>query len=222
MAKEMRAIFARLDVRHKILLPLLFIILVSPLIWSLIRDPASGLTLLGLPRQIPSLHSMGSHLFSFAKSLVWHGTGPAEIMLIGAPIFNVIEAGLITAGIVTLVRSIKLRSNLFIGGSVILFILLVVFGGTTYLPIVPLLYLLLASGIFYLLNEWFEIFPLNPVANVIGTAAICLIVGTSVLFHARSFFVAWPHSDETHEAFSHPQPVSYFPDDIDADGTVRF
>lgn len=218
-AKE---VFGALHLKHKIILPLLFLGLLTPLLWSVVRDPASILTLLGLPQHFPTVQAMASNLYSFLKSLVWRGTGPAEIMLVGAPIVNVIEAGLIVAGLVTLIRAFKLKSNLFITGGIVLFVVLVAFGNTTYLPLMPFLFLLLASGIFHLLNEWFDVFPLNPVANIIGTTAIIVLVGTSVLYHVRSFYVAWPHSDATHAAFTQAQPAKYFELPSDTKETVHF
>jgi len=217
-----REVMREVKLKHKILLPLLFLTLVIPLLWHAIQSPLSLLTLLGLPEHLPSLQTMGTNLYSFARSLVWHGTGPAEIMLVGAPILNVIEAGLIAAGFVTLIRSVKLRSNLFILGGLTLFVVLVAFGQTTYLPLVPFLFLLLAGGIFYLLNEWFDVFPLNPVANIIGTLAISLVVGTSVLFHIRSYYIAWPHSTATRQAFRLSQPTNYFPEPTHSKDSIHF
>jgi len=222
MFKAAKDVFMSLHLKHKILIPTLFLVLLAPLIWYIIRTPMSALTLVGLPHHIPSLHAMGTNLYRFARSLVWQGTGPADIMLVGAPILNVIEAGLIAAGFVTLARSIKLHSNMFIAGSVILLTVLIAFGETTYMPLMPFLFLLLASGIFYLLNEWFDVFPLNPVANIIGTVAVCLVVGASILFHVRSYFVAWPHSTETQAVFRYQQPTHYFTSTSDTKDTIHF
>jgi hypothetical protein len=220
--KAAKDVFKTLAIKHKILVPVFFLILIAPLAWHVIRMPLSALTLLGLPQQFPTLQEMGANMYAFGRSLVWSGTGPAEIMLVGAPILNVIEAGLIAAGIVTLIRSIKLRSNMFVASGLVLFIILVAFGATTYLPLVPFLFLLLAGGIFYLLSEWFDVFPLNPVANIIGTVAIGLVIGASVFFHIRSYYIAWPHSNATRHAFRYPQPTNYFPSASDTKETVRF
>lgn len=222
MFKGVKRIYMSLELKHKIILPALFLMLVAPLMWYIAHTPTSALTLLGLPQHIPSLSAMGNNIYTFVKALVWQGSGPAEIMLVGAPILNVIEAGLIAAGIVTLFRSVKLRSNMFIAGAISLFIILVALGETTYLPLVPFLFLLLASGLFYLLTEWLDVFPVNPVASIIGTAAICLVVGASILFHVRSYYIAWPHSTHTQAAFRYPQPTQYFPTTPDTKETVRF
>ena len=222
MQSAARKAMQEVPVKHQVLIPLFFLGLVSPLVWHLIQTPLSALTLLGLPQHLPSLQAMGSILYSFARSLVWRGTGPAEIMLIGAPILNVIEAGLVAAGFVTLIRSVKLRSNLFVLGGLALFVILVALGQTTYLPLIPFLFLLLAGGIFYLLNEWFDVFPLNPIANIIGTAAIVLVVGASVLFHIRSYYIAWPHSTATRQAFNLAQPTDYFAQPTHAKDSIHF
>lgn len=217
--KRVVQMFSKLSVKHKILMPLLFAVLVTPLLLSIVRTPHLAFTVLGLPQTVPAF---GANLFTFAKSLVWHGVGPAEIMLVGAPIINVIEVGLIAAGGVVMVRSITLKSNLFIAGGMLLLIVLIGLGETTYIPLVPFLFLLLASGIFYLLNEWFDVFPVNPVANVLGILAITLVVATSMLFHIRSYFVAWPHSSATHAVFRDAQPTDYSLEQAKSDNNIRF
>lgn len=210
MAKRIGKEYRRLAAKHRILLVLLATALMAPLVWSIIRMPLTSLTLLGLPSDLPGLQQIGQNASSLVRSLFWSATGPAEIMLIGAPLFTIAEFALLAIGLVVLAKNIRLKSNLFLIGSTLLITLLIVLGGdVTYVALTPLLYLCMASGLFYLLNEWLRVFPVNPIANTVGTVLVLTLVLSATLFHFRAYFIAWPHSDGVAETFIHPQPVSY-------------
>ena len=202
MGKRIVRALRQLAMRHKVSLFVISALSLTPFVAGLIRQPSLALRYLGLPARLPSLVDIGHQASQFVTSLVWRGTGPPDIMLVGAPILNVIELGLIATGIVLLVRTFRLKSNLFIAGGLLMFSLLVIGGGMSYVVLTPIFGLLLANGLYYLLNEWFDVFPLNVVANIIGTAALFAIVSMSVLFHVRAYYIGWPHSSATHRAFS--------------------
>jgi hypothetical protein len=54
--------------------------------------------------------------------------------------------------------------------------------------------------------QWFTVFPRNPIARGSGIAVICLMLFFSVLYQTRVYFVAWPHTTATRQAFDLPQP----------------
>lgn len=210
MAKRISKEYRRLAVKDRILLALLAAMLIMPLVWGIVRTPLMSLTLLGLPSALPGLQEIGQNASDLVRSLFWSATGPAEIMLIGAPLLTIAEFGLLATGLIVLMRDIRLKSNIFLVGSTILITLLIVLGGDmTYVALTPLLYLGMASGIFYLLREWLRVFPVNPIANTVGTALVLMLVLSATLFHFRAYFIAWPHSDGVAETFIYSQPASY-------------
>ena len=210
MAKRIIKAYRKLSLKHRVLLVALATALIAPLVWGVIRTPSMALTLLGLPASLPGLQSIGQNASDLVRSLFWSATGPAEIMLVGAPLFTIAEFALLAVGLIMLTRDIRLKSNLFLIGSTILIALLIVAGGSmTYVALTPLLYLCMASGIFYLLREWLKVFPVTPLANTVGTMLVFLLVLSASLFHFRAYFIAWPHSDGVAKTFVHPQPASY-------------
>jgi membrane protein YdbS with pleckstrin-like domain len=67
--------------------------------------------------------------------------------------------------------------------------------------ILPVVYLLIASGIAYMLHLWLKVFPANPVARSLGIIIIMLAVFLTSIYQTRSYFVAWRYNSETSEVF---------------------
>lgn len=202
--------FRQLPTKHQLCIGVLVVVLLAPLIWSSIKHPSIALASLGLPASIPSWHVITERANNLLRALLWSGRGPAEIMLVGAPLLNLIEFSLLFIGIAIQFKKPRYKSNFFIVGATLFIILLIIFGGiVNYVTLTPLLCLLMASGLFYLLTQWHKVFPVNPVAHFVGTMLVFGLVAVSALFHTKAFFTAWPRSNATRAAFSHPQPTHY-------------
>lgn len=210
MASKGYLLISKTAVKHRILAATLFLLLIAPLILAVVRDPRTSLAILALPEQMPTSVLVLDRAEDLFRSLFWKGTGPAEIMLVGTPVLNVIEISLIVIGVLIQMRNARLRSNLFVLGGALLLIVLIVLGNIIQYPmLMPFLYLSMASGLYYLVRQWLKVFPINPVANMFGTSLVLLLVATSCLYHARQYFIGWPHSAATHVVFSQPQPSEY-------------
>lgn len=210
MASKGYLLISKTAVKHRILAATLFLLLIAPLILAVVRDPRTSLAILALPEQMPTSVLALDRAEDLFRSLFWKGTGPAEIMLVGTPVLNVIEISLIVIGVLIQMRNARLKSNLFVLGGAVLLIVLIVLGNIIQYPmLMPFLYLSMASGLYYLVSQWLEVFPVNPVANMFGTSLVLLLVATSCLYHARQYFIGWPHSAATHVVFSQPQPSEY-------------
>ncbi len=209
--KRLAAVLRVLSVKHKIALAIIACILVVPLVWASIVQPAIALHLLGLPVHLTDLAGISDRASALGLSLFWSGQGPAEIMLVGAPVLNIIEFGLLFIGLAVQFKRPRLRSNYFVLGTTLFVALLIIIGGVIdYTMLTPIFCLLMAAGIFYLLDQWHTVFPVNPVAHVIGTALVTILVVLSAMYHVRAFYVAWPKSEATKTVFSISQPTNYF------------
>ena len=210
IARSILTDYSKLKLIHKIMIPMLFLLILGPIILATIRDPHVGLNVLALPSRIPTTQVMLENSKNLFGSLFWEGTGPAKIMLVGAPILNTIEIALLVIGFSNLIKFSKIKNVLFILGTVLLIVALYIIGGNVqYTLLSPILYILMASGIYYLIHQWLKIFPINPFANIVGTVAILLLIAGSSFYHIRQFYFAWPHSIETNSTFSIPQPTKY-------------
>lgn len=62
-------------------------------------------------------------------------------------------------------------------------------------------FLLSATGIAYLLRDWLTMFPINPIARLLGISVVAVAVLLSCSYGIRSYFVAWPNNTETNKTF---------------------
>lgn len=76
------------------------------------------------------------------------------------------------------------------------------------LGILPVLYALSALIIDYILDRWFETFPLNKRARIFAVGLISIFFALSMLYNFDKYFVAYRHSEEVHEEFSFPAPIT--------------
>jgi hypothetical protein len=141
------------------------------------------------------------------SSVVYRGYWPSEYWLHGAPLLNAGETILLLAGASRLIKRPILRQNYFLIGTVAVSSVLVILGGSvTIAMLVPLIYLTIAGGIFYLLDEWLTIFPRNPIAKFLGVFLVCTLALFSALYHLQAYYVAWPHSPSTKSVYTVKQP----------------
>jgi uncharacterized membrane protein (DUF485 family) len=68
--------------------------------------------------------------------------------------------------------------------------------------LVPVVYLILTTGIAYMLHDWFKVFPNNPIARSVGIGVIAVAILLTSVYQTRSYFVAWRYSTETRQAFT--------------------
>ncbi|HVA11382.1 MAG TPA: hypothetical protein VNG32_04435 [Candidatus Dormibacteraeota bacterium] len=81
-------------------------------------------------------------------------------------------------------------------------VILVALQGPVSLSIlVPVVYAAAAMGIAYLLHEWLQVFPLNPLARSLGIGIVALAVAASCTYNLRAYFIAWPHNTVTQTTF---------------------
>jgi len=80
-------------------------------------------------------------------------------------------------------------------------ILVALHGPVSFSVLVPLMYAAAAMGIAYLIHEWLQVFPLNPLARSLGIGLVTLTVAISCLYNMRAYFVAWATSPVTLNIF---------------------
>jgi uncharacterized protein YqhQ len=81
--------------------------------------------------------------------------------------------------------------------------LLVALNGPVPLSIlIPFAYILIAAGITFMLQQWFTVFPRNPVAKNIGVAIMTLAVVTTTFYHINHYYVAWPNAPQTIKTYN--------------------
>ena len=180
----------------------------SALIWLpligryLVRSPKNILNWLGLPQHFASpLHIVKEfgavfyHIFIRRPLLpnLWLGRLPI------LDIFGVIAA---LTGIYFYAVHIKAtRTHLLFVSFLIGAILIALEGPVSLSIVIPIIYIFIAAGLAYLLNQWLSVFPKNPIARSLGYILISLAIAMSVVYNLRSYFVAWPHNSASISVF---------------------
>lgn len=203
--KPLRRSITRLSLMARLVYGGLFLLVLLPLVRAIILEPSSALGFAGLPAHFASplqiLHSLGNALLAIGL----YAQGQPDLRLGHLPLLNAIELVLLLLGAYVLGRRLARTWGWYILAAALLCVLLTALGGPigTSSGLLPLLYLIIAAGVHELLRRWLYVFPRNPFARFAGIFCIVLLVGFSVLYHCRAYFVAWPHSNATRETFTH-------------------
>lgn len=175
-----------------------------PLLIHRVRSVAVLRTWLGLPQQLDSPLMLLKHFAAVFVHLFIRGPEYHDLWLGRAPLFSVFALAASLIGIYFYARNFRAGRSRLLGGFFLIGAILVALGGPVGLSLlVPLVYLLVAAGIAFLLREWLRTFPRNPLARGIGISLIAVAVALSCAYNLRAYFVAWPHNHDTKTTFSY-------------------
>lgn len=185
----------------------LFAACITPLAIAAAKSPRLLLQVIGLPEQLHTLSHVGGNLWNLLLGISVRNTNGNPLWWVGhAPLLDAIEVIAALLGAFYIVRGRSGRRAFMAGSVIIGFILASLGGAVTFACLVPMLYLFAATGLDHLLERWLAVFPRNPVARLSGISVMCAMVGFSVLYQVRTYYVAWPHAPATQAAFKHPAP----------------
>lgn len=187
----------------KISVPSLMFLLVglAPLVNGLVKQPSLTRQWLLLPNSI-DVGQFWSNLWHLPFWLIWHGPNMPVYWLGNLPLFDIFT--LVTLGLGVFVLAHYRNLDRIRVGMLIILVALVgaVLTGWIALTIaLPVVFIIISSGIALLLQQWFTVFPRNPLARGIGVAMIGLVVLLSGMYNIRHYFVAWPRNSETKQVF---------------------
>lgn len=95
------------------------------------------------------------------------------------------------------------RVKLIVAGLVVSALLIALNGNEMLSLLIPFVYVVAAAGITLMLQQWFTVFPRNPLARGLGVSLVIVVVGLISFYHLQRYFVAWPNTPETKQAYSH-------------------
>jgi hypothetical protein len=188
-------------------LALVFLVCLAPLVRASLKHPIVLRQLSGLPQSLSTLKHFGSNLWNLILAIVVHGNGNPLLWVGHAPLLNTVEVIIGVLGAVYIYRGTSKRCGILLFGWLGIGLVLVSLGGSvSFACLVPLFYLFIGNGIDHLLSRWLTVFPRNPIARMTGVGIICVMLGFSVLYQLRTYYVAWPNAPATRTAFSRPAP----------------
>jgi hypothetical protein len=119
------------------------------------------------------------------------------------PLLSIFEITMFIIGAYFYATHLRAARSRFIIILSLLAWLIIGIGGLVSLSlIVPVVYLVLTTGIAYMLHEWFKVFPNNPLARTLGIVVIAIAILLTSIFQTRSYFVAWRYSPDTARVFT--------------------
>jgi hypothetical protein len=177
---------------------------VAVLIWlpllikTFITNPHRILLWLGAPLKLPTpLHYVrqfgGVWIHLFIR-------GPAypQLWLGRLPLLDAFTLCVTIIGLYFYARRSHSRRTHILAVYVVLGVMLIALGGAVPLSLlVPVLYIIGAGGIAYLLHLWFTVFPFNPFARRLGLTVMVVAVAVSCTYNIRAYFIAWPNAPTT-------------------------
>lgn len=175
----------------------------SPLIYGASQNPKELLLLAGLPDTFPNIVTAGRTLLDIPLNIFARGAYDPVRWLGRLPLFDIFSSAMLLLGIYSMRHHILLiRAQLLIGSLVVLVALIAVGGPVTNVSLLPILYILVAAGIAFLLQQWFAVFPRNPIARGFATTLVSVLVLLVSYHHISHYFIAWPETPATRDNFS--------------------
>ncbi len=212
---HVRYVLKKMPRPHLIILTIYSLIIAAPLGYLVARNPSLGLQMLGAPETWPP------DIWRNSKILVQQYLNffsPQSGVLM-TPVLGLGSIALILIGVWQLFRvRYTARSYTLTAWMVLLFPVLVINPIFTSVTFVPLL-LLLASGMSYLLREWYDMFPRNPYARIVGVVPLTILVLGLVVTGMGRYFDGYRHDPETASSFSHD--IALYNEHINAKGVPK-
>lgn len=180
----------------------LFGILLVPLVWGIIGDQQLIFSSLGIPSTLKGLVAVPRNIAILPYRLLWSGPTDGSFWLTGTPLLDYMTAAFATLGLFSFFNHRKLdRSKVTISSLVMATILVGLSGSVTLGFLLPIIYLLAAAGLYFMIQQWLSVFPKNPFARSLMIVLIALSVTSVGYYQLRHYFLAWPRNPNTRQYF---------------------
>jgi hypothetical protein len=168
-----------------------------------VQAPKELLLAAGLPDTVTNLKMLLDNFFNIPEWLFLSGPNDPVHWLGRLPLLDVFSTAMLVLGIYSIRYHLEfIRVQLLVGSSMLLTLLITLGGPVTITVLMPAIYILIAGGVAFLLQQWFTVFPRNPIAKTIATTMMSVSILLVSYYHISHYFIAWPQSPATKAAFS--------------------
>ncbi len=193
----------RLNTGYVVLASLFGCALIAPLFWGFIQSPQILKPFFGLPNDFPSALQIAKNLINIPLYLLWRGPNNPAQALGRLPILDVFTSAMLGLGVYAYYIRRRLDQTKLLFGIFVVGSLLIALGGPVSITVlIPFVYIVATAGMALLLQQWFTVFPKNPLARSIGASIITIAVLFTGFYHINRYFIAWPNAPATRNAFS--------------------
>lgn len=194
---HIRHLIRRLNPNYIATASLISLLLMAPLIYSLVSQPAIMMQLLGLPDHMPNIIENAKTLF-----LSYIGVIPPTMALI-QPVISIGSLLLIVIGAYKFVQT-KHTARSYIVWFWIMTLIPLTFIDPNHVPyLFPLMVIMIAMGIATLISEWYKLFPLNPYARVVGLLPLSIIVIGLLSSNASRYLAGYHYMPDLVKYYDH-------------------
>lgn len=180
--------------------------MLSLAIW---HQPAQVWHLLGIPANLPEYSILAKQAVASISYLIARGPFIPEVWLAHTPVLDVATTVLLLLGAIVFGRRWSSgRSILLLAFGLLGVVMVTLHGAYALAFIVPVVYIIAATGLIYLIRQWYRIFPRNPFAHGLAALSVVGLLCAIGSYHTQRYFVAWRHSPDTLQAY---QPAAGTP-----------
>ncbi len=179
------------------------ILLIAPLLYGMVRNPHLLQTWAGLPTYFQGAGTMLRNAINIPSALFFRAPLKPGLWVGRLPLLDIFSAVMFMLGVYNFLFLRKLdRAKVLLGIAVLTTILITLGGQVTLTVLLPAVYIMVASGIDLLLNQWFSVFPRNPLARGLGMAIMVSLVVATCAYHITRYYRAFLLSPTTKEVYS--------------------
>lgn len=194
----------QVPVWFRLLCGLVIITCLTPLVRAGVLDSSELLLASGLPAQLPTIRMLGENLLAIPTQLFAKGPLDPVRWLGRLPLLDLFSAVMLVLGIYSARFHVTLiRMQILAASSLLLAVLITSGGPMTITALIPAVYFVIAAGMAFMLQQWFVVFPRNPIARSIGTSLLSVSVLLVSFYHISHYFIAWPGAPATRASFTH-------------------
>jgi len=206
LGKRITKILKKTNVTSIVIASLLLVVLLTPLLRSLFLNPKLIIEWLALPSTL-SIHDFIKNLIMVSASLVVRSTFDPIYNLGRLPYLDILTIALLVLGVYAfLLRYSLVRTRMLIGALCIAWLLIATQNEIRINLLLPLIYLMVAGGIMFILQQWYSVFPKNPIARMLAIIMVLAVVSISIFYNSTRYFVAWSNNPITNKVFKYKVP----------------
>ncbi len=182
--------------------------LMSPLLYSFAQNTDYLKEWLLLPQQI-EWSNLPRSILRVPSAFVYRMPVEPLVNIARLPVFDIATGVFFLIGLNAYLRKLRLDRTRVMIGAALVAIIIGGFGQTllAVIMLLPFAYAVIAAGIEYLLDEWFSVFPRNPVARSFGVILITCTLLFSTYYQLTRFFVVWPQTPQTRSTYDQTRIV---------------
>lgn len=175
---------------------------ILPLLLASIVSPANLLLAAGLPAELPSAIQVIRNAANIPYQLFLQGPNDPAVWLGKLPLLDTFSAVMLLLGVYSLRYNVQGVKTQVLGASALVLGILVALGGLPMAALLPVVFMFIGAGVAFMLQQWFTVFPRNPIARGIGTTLMSIAVLLVSFHHINHYFIAWPQTPATRQVFN--------------------